>query len=160
MNIGKFFGKKKEQDKLDAFQMAASYQPAQPPRQPSRPTTTNVTFEKTTCDTAHRLSTSEGERTVTRWAEVEEALERMLTGEVEFVTLIAGEAPHGIRFVQSCPLPDSDDFTVELNLEEKGSPRSRLVEKDCTGEECIAIFREFYDAGSVPEREKYKPVEF
>ena len=55
---------------------------------------------------------------------------------MEFVILTVGGAPHGIRFIQTCPLPDREDVTVELSLEE-GKSRSRLVEKDCSMEECI-----------------------
>ena len=48
---------------------------------------------------------------------------------------------------------------MELSLEE-GKSRSRLVEKDCSMEECIAIFRTFFHTTGVPDREEYKPMSF
>lgn len=160
MNLKKFFGRKKEQDQLEAFRTAAGYRPPDPPSQPRRAVTADVTFRKTVCDVPHRLTTSEWEGAVDHWEEVEDALERMLDGELEFVILIAGDAPQGIRFVQTCLLPDKVGATVELSMEEPGSPRTRLVEKDCGEDEVFDIFRAFYRTGGVPDRERYRPVEF
>lgn len=162
MNIGKFFGREKDQAKLDAFRMAAGYQPPRErPAAPPPPKGSSVTFEKTRCDDPRRLTTSEGEGPVTGWEEVADALDRLLDGELEFVILTAGEAPQGIRFVQCCPAPEEPGrVLVELNLEEPGSPRSRLVERDCDETQCFDAFRKFFQTGGVPEREKYRPVEF
>lgn len=164
MNIGKFLNKMTGKDKLDAYRQATRYQQqaaaAAPPQPESRPTTTQVTFTRTKCDVPFRLATSEGERTVSGWEEIGEALEQMLEEVVEFVILTAGDASHGIRFIQTCPLPDQDMVTVELSLEEPGNPRTRLVEKDCGQEEVFAIFRAFYQTGDVPNRERYQPVRF
>jgi len=164
MNIGKFLNKMTGRDKLDAYQQATRYQQqaaaAAPPQPESRPTTTQVTFTQTKCDVPFRLATSEGEWTVTQWEEIGEALEQMLEEVVEFVILTAGDASHGIRFIQSCPLPDKDMVTVELSLEEPGNSRARLVEKDYDPEEVFAIFQTFYRTGNVPDREEYQPMEF
>lgn len=170
MNIGKFLNKITGKDKLDAYQQAAQYQqsaaargvppaPGGPARKDPR-LTTDVTFEKTTCDVPFRLSTSEWERTVSGWEEIEEALDQMLDGELEFVILTTGDASHGIRFIQTCPLPDQDMVTVELSLEEPGNSRARLVEKDYDPEEVFAIFQTFYRTGNVPDREEYRAMEF
>lgn len=170
MNIGKFLNKMTGRDKLDAYQQAAQYQqsaaaqgvppaPGGPARKDPR-LTTDVTFEKTTCDVPFRLATSEWERTVSGWEEIEEALDQMLDGELEFVILTTGDASHGIRFIQTCPLPDQDMVTVELSLEEPGNSRARLVEKDYDQEEVFAIFQTFYRTGNVPDREEYQPMEF
>lgn len=171
MNIRRFLDRMKGKGKLDAYQEAARYQQqaaaqAGPAPAAGRPAqqqprlTTDVTFEKTVCDVPFRLTTSEGEWTVSQWEEIGEVLEQMLDGDVEFVILTAGDAGHGIRFVQTCPLPDRDMVTVELSLEEEGNPRARLVEKDCDQEEVFDIFRAFYRTGDVPDREHYRPVEF
>lgn len=170
MNIGKFLNKMTGRDKLDAYQQAAQYQqsaavqgvppaPGGPARKDPR-LTTDVTFEKTTCDVPFRLATSEWERTVSGWEEIEEALDQMLDGELEFVILTTGDASHGIRFIQTCPLPDQDMVTVELSLEEPGNSRARLVEKDYDQEEVFAIFQTFYRTGNVPDREEYRAMEF
>lgn len=170
MNIGKFLNKITGKDKLDAYRQAAQYQqsaaaqgvPPAPggPAQKDPRLTTDVTFEKTTCDVPFRLATSEWERTVSGWEEIEEALDQMLDGELEFVILTTGDASHGIRFIQTCPLPDQDMVTVELSLEEPGNSRARLVEKDYDQEEVFAIFQTFYRTGNVPDREEYQPMEF
>ena len=164
MNIGKFLNKITGKDKLDAYRQATRYQQqaaaAAPPQPESRPTTTQVTFTRTKCDVPFRLATSEGEWTVTQWEEIEEALDQMLDGELEFVILTTGDASHGIRFIQTCPLPDQDMVTVELSLEEPGNSRARLVEKDYDQEEVFAIFQTFYRTGNVPDREEYQPMEF
>ena len=169
MNIRRFLDRMKGKGKLDAYQEAARYQqaaaqaesaPARRPAQQQPRLTADVTFEKTVCDVPFRLTTSEGEWTVSQWEEIGEALEQMLDGDVEFVILTAGDAGHGIRFVQTCPLPDQEMVTVELSLEEEGNPRARLVEKDCDQEEVFDIFRAFYRTGDVPDREHYRPVEF
>ena len=170
MNIGKFLNKMTGRDKLDAYQQAAQYQqsaaaqgvppaPGGPARKDPR-LTTDVTFEKTTCDVPFRLATSEWERTVSGWEEIEEALDQMLDGELEFVILTTGDASHGIRFIQTCPLPDQDMVTVELSLEEPGNSRARLVEKDYDQEEVFAIFQTFYRTGNVPDREEYRAMVF
>ena len=168
MNIRRFLDRMKGKGKLDAYQEAARYQqqaaaqagPARRPAQQQPRLTADVTFEKTVCDVPFRLTTSEWERTVSRWEEIAEALDRMLDGELEFVILTAGDAGRGIRFVQTCPLPDQEMVTVELSLEEEGNPRARLVEMDYDQEEVFEIFRAFYRTGDVPDREHYRPVEF
>ena len=86
MNIGKFLNKMTGRDKLDAYQQATRYQQqaaaAAPPQPESRPTTTQVTFTRTKCDIPFRLTSSEWERTVSGWEEIEEALDQMLDGEL------------------------------------------------------------------------------
>ena len=65
--------------------------------------------------------------------------------------------PFGIRFIQSTQLK-TGGITLELALE---TPQgTRLVEKDCTQQECLEIFREFYNTTSVQGVEQYTPVEF
>ena len=163
MNIRKFLNRVKGKENREAARYCEAALPPQlaSEKEPSTQgrLTTDVTFEKTRCAVPYRLSTSEWERSISSWDEVEEALEKMQEGEVEFVILTVGEAPHGIRFIQTCPLPDREDVTVELSLEE-GKSRSRLVEKDCSMEECIAIFRTFFHTTGVPDREEYKPMSF
>ena len=171
MNIRKFLGNSREKAGLNAFQQAAQYSrketPSPAPKAPApsnsggRELTTNVTFQKTSCAVPHLLTTSEWERSVESWEEIKAALEQMLAEEVEFVVLTVGDASQGIRFIQSCLLPDEPDrVTVELNLEEPGNPRARLVERTVSAEECFSIFEEYFRTGGVPHREQYKPVEF
>ena len=161
MNIKKLFGKKKDEEKLKAFQQAAGYS-GSATTQPAaeRQLTSDVTFAPTKCEVSYLLSTDQGERGISSFGEVENALLDMMAGEAEFVILTVGNACHGIRFIQSCPLNDEDGFTVELALEQEGG-RTRLVEKSFyTQKECLEVFREFYNTSSVQDKESYTPVEF
>lgn len=121
-------------------------------------TTTKVTFQNTPCDTPRRLDTNSGtDHPISSWEEVAEALRGMFSDPEEFVILTVGDPRHGIRFIQSTQTK-TGGITLELALE---SPEgTRLVERSCNQEECLAIFREFYNTTDVPQRELYKPVEF
>ena len=52
----------------------------------------------------------------------------------------------------------TDGIIVELGMEKES--HTNLVEKICTEEECLEIFREFYDSTYVRDVEQYNPVEF
>lgn len=120
-------------------------------------TTPKVIFKNTVCQAPRQISTQSGERTISSWEEVAAAIGTMLRDPEEFVVLTAGDASHGIRFIQATQL-QSGGITLELALE---SPEgTRLLEKTCTPEECTAIFREFYNTTNVPSQEQYTPVEF
>ena len=116
-----------------------------------------VIFKNTSCDVPRRVASQSGERDVTSWDEVEEAIRDMLADPEEFVILTVGDPRFGIRFIQSTQLK-TGGITLELALE---TPQgTRLVEKDCTQQECLEIFREFYNTTSVQGVEQYTPVEF
>lgn len=164
MNIKKLLGKVSGKERVDAYRQAAREaerypQPSAPPPAPVREMTSDLTFQNTPCEVPHKIATSEGEWEIHRWEEAEEAVLAMQAEEVEFVILTAGDARHGIRFVQSVPLADRPGFTVELALEEGAG--TRLVEKEFrTGEECLAVFREFYHTSAVRDWQSYRPVRF
>ena len=104
-----------------------------------------VIFKNTSCDVPRRVASQSGERDVTSWDEVEEAIRDMLADPEEFVILTVGDPRFGIRFIQSTQLKTGG---------------ITLVEKDCTQQECLEIFREFYNTTSVQGVEQYTPVEF
>lgn len=166
MNIKKLFDKVSGKESLNAYQQAAKeaerYQQPPKPRtepEPKRELTSDVTFKNTQCNVPHQITTSEWDREIHSWEEAEDAVLAMQAEEVEFVVLTTGDARHGIRFIQSVPLPDRPGFTVELALEE--GDHTRLVEKEFrTGEECLAVFREFYETSFVHDMEEYQPVRF
>lgn len=161
MNIGKLLGKLSGKEQLNAYQQAAQNAEtySAPPAPPARDLTDTVTFQNTPCPVPHLITTSEGEHEITRWEEAEDAVLAMMAEEVEFVILTAGDARHGIRFVQSVPLADRPGFTVELALEE--GDRTRLVEREFpTQEACLAVFREFFETASVTGIDQFRPVKF
>lgn len=118
--------------------------------------TTQVVFEKTVCNVSRNVRTQEVDRPVDSWYEVLDYIQDMFEDEDEFVVLVVGELLHQIRYVQACRI--SDGIIVQLGIEE--GEQTRLVEKKCTQEECINIFRQFYDSASVQNVEEYTPVEF
>lgn len=123
-----------------------------------RKTTSKVTFKNTPCDSPRRLDTNSGtDHAITSWEEVAQALQDMFLDPDEFVILTVGDPQWGIRFIQSTQIK-SGGITLELGLESPDG--TRLVERFCTQEECLAIFREFYNTTNVSQRELYKPVEF
>lgn len=117
---------------------------------------TEVVFENTICNVHRELKTQESERAVDSWDEVEDGIWGMLEDENEFVVLTVGELLHQVRYVQAAQI--SDGIIVQLGIEEGG--QTRLVEKKCTQEECLNIFREFYDSALVHNIEMYTPVKF
>ena len=76
--------------------------------------------------------------------------------EDEFVVLTLADILHQIRFVQAAQIKNG--LIVQLGIEE--GDRIRLVEKECTREECMDIFREYYNSSYVRDVEKYQPVAF
>ncbi len=119
-------------------------------------TTTDITFENTTCHVPRNVRTQEIDREVSSWEFVRACILDMFADEDEFVTLTIAEIQYGIRFVQACR--GADGIIVELGMEKEN--HTNLVEKTCTEEECLEIFREFYDSTYVRDVEQYHPVEF
>lgn len=121
-----------------------------------RKLTTEVVFGKTVCNVHRELKTQEIAHSVDSWDEVEDCIWDMFEDEDEFVVLTVGELLHQIRYVQASQIKDG--IIVQLGIEE--GEQTRLVEKKCTQEECLDIFREFYASASVQDVEKYTPVKF
>lgn len=115
-------------------------------------------FEKTKCDVPHKLHTQTLERAAKNWQDVLDRVLEMFDDDDEFVTLTVGDARHNIRYVQAVRDTRGDRIIVQLGIEDEN--HTRLVEKLCGENECVEIFREFYDSASVRELDKYKPVKF
>ena len=119
-------------------------------------TTTDITFENTTCNVPRNVRTQEIDQEVSSCEFVQDCILDMFEDGDEFVTLTIAEIKYGIRFVQACR--GGDGIIVELGIEKEN--RTNLVEKICTEEECLEIFREFYDTTYVRDVEGYSPVSF
>ena len=115
-------------------------------------------FEKTKCDVPHKLHTQTLERAAKNWQDVLDRVLEMFDDDDEFVTLTVGDARHNIRYVQAVRDTRGDRIIVQLGIEDEN--HTRLVEKLCGENECVEIFREFYDSASVRDLDKYKPVKF
>ncbi len=119
-------------------------------------TTTDVTFGKVEPLKERKLENQD--RTVTDCSrqQVEEFLGDMFDDADQFVILTVPEARYGVRYVQACL--GKKGVRVELGIEE--SEHIRLVEKECSEDECRNIFMEFYEFAFVRDMESYHPVEF
>ena len=118
--------------------------------------TTEVVFGKTICNVPRNVRTQEVDRPVDSWKEVAGYILDMFEDEDEFVTLTVGELLHQIRYIQAAQT--GSGIIVQLRIEE--GEQTRLVEKECTQEECMNIFRVFYESALVQNLEEYTPVKF
>ena len=120
-------------------------------------TSTDVTFENKNFPTQNTVSTQTvTDQAVSSFQMVEDYLWDMFGDEDEFVVLTLADILHQIRFVQAAQIKKG--LIVQLGIEE--GDRIRLVEKECTREECMDIFREYYNSSYVRDVEKYQPVAF
>lgn len=75
----------------------------------------------------------------------------------QFITLTLAKAKAGVRFVQATFA--GTKLIVQLGLEENN--KTHLVEKVCDrSKECVDIFYQFYDFGTVENISEYAPVQF
>lgn len=73
----------------------------------------------------------------------------------EFVVLsLAGTQP--IRYVQSAWTKNG--LTVQLGVDEENG--TRLIEKFCSEEECVNLFREYYNTKNVSNISEFTEVKF
>lgn len=112
-------------------------------------------FEKTKCERS-TVRTQYEEKFADRWETVFDCISEMLDDSDGFVTLTLADIKHNIRYVQSALV--SDGLTVQLGIEEENG--TRLVEKLCSENECIEIFREFYNTTNVANINEYSEVKF
>lgn len=113
-------------------------------------------FEKSKY-TRSTVRTQNEEKTADSWQTVLDCVNFMIAeGGEEFVVLTLADIKHNIRYVQSAPV--GDGFTVELGIEEENG--TRLVERLCSAEECVEVFREFYDTSNVSNIDEYSEVKF
>ena len=75
----------------------------------------------------------------------------------QFITLTLAKAKNDVRFVQATFA--GTKLIVQLGLEE--NDQTQLVEKTCIrSKDCVDIFYQFYDFGTVENIDEYKPVQF
>lgn len=118
---------------------------------------TEVTFQKTECIAPKTISMQQiTDHAVSSWETVENCLLDMFEDADEFVVLTLEEIHHQIRYVQAAQIKEG--VIVQLGIEE--GDHTRLVEKECTKEECCEIFQKFYNSSYVQDVEQYKPVQF
>lgn len=87
---------------------------------------------------------------------VEDMVQQMLEDPDQFITLSVEKPVHdNVRFVQACRIPEG--INVQLGIGE--DTHTVIVERLCTDEECIRIFRDFYDTLKVEDMEYYTPMQ-
>lgn len=87
---------------------------------------------------------------------VEDMVQEMFADADQFVTLSLPAPIHdGVRFVQACLVPNGIDVQLGIGA----GNQTKLVERLCTEDECIRIFRDFYDTAKVEDIECYTPVQ-
>lgn len=112
-------------------------------------------FKKTKCEQSTVRTLCE-EKAADSWDTVLGCLDELFDDTDEFVVLTLAEIKHNIRYVQSAWT--TRGLTVQLGIEEKDG--TRLVEKYCSQEECIGIFRKFYETSKVENIKSYGEVKF
>lgn len=123
---------------------------------PKKQTTTDVTFKTVPCPSPTVLGSQNGELHNVSWQQVEDGLEDVFDDSSQFLVLTLQEIRHGIRYVQAAQCDDG--ITVQLGMEKNNA--TKLVEKICSEQECIDIFKEFYNSSAVRNVQDYVPVEF
>lgn len=120
-------------------------------------TTTDMTFGKVTCYAPKTVRMQEiSDRPASSWEMVRNCLLDMFEDENEFVVLTLQDIKENVRFVQAAQA--ESEIVVQLGMEE--GDHTRLVEKECSEETCMEIFRKFYDTSQVDEIDAYQPVKF
>lgn len=114
-------------------------------------------FERVKSQTENTVKTQDGERSASSWDDVMEGINEMFEYEDEFVVLTLANISHDVRYIQA--RYNDDGVTVQLGVEVDGG--TKLVEKiGLSEEECVEIFREFYETSNVKNVEQYTDVKF
>lgn len=123
---------------------------------PKKQTTTDVTFKTEPCPSPTVLGSQNGELHNVSWQQVEDGLEDVFDDNNQFLVLTLQKIKHNIRYVQATQCDDG--IVVQLGMENNNT--TKLVEKICSEQECIDIFREFYGSSAVKNLQDYTPVKF
>lgn len=123
---------------------------------PKKQTTTDVTFKTEPCPSPTVLGSQNGDLHNVSWQQVEDGLEDVFDDSNQFLVLTLQKIRHNIRYVQATQCDDG--IVVQLGVENNNT--TKLVEKICSEEECIDIFKEFYNSSAVKNLQDYTPVKF
>ena len=102
-----------------------------------------------------KLQTDEKEITGCSKRDLVNAIDSLLKGEIEFVTLIAPERGAKTRFIQSGFMEDVTE--VELGMEEYGE--TYFLYAEIPNGKLLDCFLEFYESGNIPSIFKSYEVE-
>ncbi len=123
---------------------------------PKKQTTTDVTFKTEPCPSPTVLGSQNGDLHNVSWQQVENGLEDVFDDSNQFLVLTLQKIRHNIRYVQATQCDDG--IVVQLGVENNNT--TKLVEKICSEQECIDIFKEFYNSSAVKNLQDYTPVKF
>lgn len=113
-------------------------------------------FKNTKCTMPKNVRTQYDEMPADSWEIVCDCLDEMFEDDDDFVVLTLAEISHNVRYVQA--RQQDDGIIVQLGVEVEGG--TKLVEKLFSEEECVEIFREFYETSNVKNVEQYTEVQF
>ena len=68
-------------------------------------------------------------------------IQKIVNDNNQFVTLTLPQALNSVRYIQACS--NSGKICVQLGIEDDNS--TQLVEKQCSQDECLKLFYDFYD---------------
>lgn len=112
-------------------------------------------FENSKCERS-TVRTQYEEKAADSWETVQGCLDELFEDADDFVVLELADIKYNIRYIQSAWT--TRGFTVQLGIEEKDG--TRLVEKYCSQEECVEIFRKFFETSKVDKVKDYSEVQF
>ncbi len=118
--------------------------------------TTDVKFKNAECQGERTLENQDGLIIDCSYHQVIDYLYELFDDYNEFVILTVADMKCGVRYIQA--VMEKGQVLIQLGVE-KGE-YTRLVEKMFSHEDCIDVFREFYESSFVHNIESYTPVKF
>ena len=115
-----------------------------------------VVFKTVESQTSFTLRNQDGELSNVRRPNIDSYLKDLFETPEQFVILTSPRTQNGIRYVQACV--NEGRPHVELGMEENGG--LCLYYKDCSREECIQVFYDFFQNTLVFDKDEYQPLKF
>ena len=89
------------------------------------------------------------------WQQVKNYIDKMAENTEEFIILNRKNAANNVKYVQAATIPGG--YTFQVGTEKMG--KYELVEKECSLDEIVQYFSDFYTNGVVEVNEDFTPVE-
>ena len=122
-----------------------------------RKKTDKILFDAVEGCVGNKLENQNGVKENATLGDLELFLQLMLDDPNQFVILTVQNPCYGVSYVQAARV-EKNVIDVELGLEQDG--KTKLVQKNCTEEECRAIMTEFFNSTYVENVDSYKPMQF
>ena len=86
--------------------------------------------------------------------DIEDYLNEMFGSFDQFVILTSPKTQNHVRFIQACMV--DNQVEVQILIE---NPKASLYYKQCSKEECLRIFLDYYHNTFIPNMNEYQPVQ-